>query len=532
MGKNHSRNNENRYCCPSCTAPLSINHKQKTSECFYCRSIFRFTYTRAGIECERIGFWREAGGGNTNERKSSSGPITYPGNERLVFNKDFWLVLILIMTLCLGSIICGSSINNSIDRNGAITASSTALSPSPTWFRLKFPVNKTTPDGWVFTITEITVDNSISNHPVPNKTYIIILLDVLNTKLQNDCLKGDEFFLIDGKNRFPMSQSDLDSAKDRYKRDYPGFFVGLCFDPQEKKRSIMVFNVIETDQEFSLNYSETVIRLGNINALSHPLPTETPTPTNTKSPTSTPTKTPTPLPVGKIDPLRVDGNYVNIRSGPGTDHEVAWVQDVNQDFVFKIVGRNQDNKWLLLQTENGNYGWISAYFINTEGNIDNLSVSTQEAPTLAPTPTPSTTPVPTQPYYLSPPKGIWCSQNSDRGVCAGEIEYRDYLGYSSAGQNSRYIVIAVFVKNIGYSKISVNPFDFTIVMDDNSTFEHAAETYHYKNALQGVNVSPGNLTNGVIVFYVPKDVGPKKLICDGGLWESEIEINFHSPPNK
>ena len=91
-------------------------------------------------------------------------------------------------------------------------------------------------------------------------------------------------------------------------------------------------------------------------------------------------------------------------------------------------------------------------------------------------------------------------------------------------------MFSIAVKNIGLFDISVNPFDFTMVMEDGRTYEHASETYYYNNALQAVEVSPGNSASGGLVFYVPNDVGPRKIICRGGFLESTIEIDLYDKP--
>ena len=48
---------------------------------------------------------------------------------------------------------------------------------------------------------------------------------------------------------------------------------------------------------------------------------------------------------------------VNLREGPGTAY--AAVGSVPENSEVTVVGRNQDNSWLLVKTADGKQGWIT-----------------------------------------------------------------------------------------------------------------------------------------------------------------------------
>jgi hypothetical protein len=71
----------------------------------------------------------------------------------------------------------------------------------------------------------------------------------------------------------------------------------------------------------------------------------------------------------------------NLRSGPGAVYEV--VGQVGQDDVLTIVGQSEDGEWLVVETDEGQTGWLSATLVEVRGKLE--QVVAQAAP---PTPTP------------------------------------------------------------------------------------------------------------------------------------------------
>ena len=253
-----------------------------------------------------------------------------------------------------------------------------------------------------------------------------------------------------------------------------------------------------------------------------PVKTSTPAPTITRTPTITPTS----LQSGSVK--AAVGNFINVRSGPGLDFPIAF--KLEGQATFTIHNRNEQGDWYLIQTASDDRGWVRIDLISAMVESTLLSISSEEIPTLTLAPTNTPTLRPTVAFSAQAPKGTWCAQNNSRGFCVGGIEYKTNIGYTSANAGWRFISIGIGVKNIGLYDISVNPFDFTMVMEDGRTYEHASETYYYSNALQAVEVSPGNSATGALVFYVPNDVGPRKIICRGGFLESTIEIDLYDKP--
>jgi SH3-like domain-containing protein len=102
-----------------------------------------------------------------------------------------------------------------------------------------------------------------------------------------------------------------------------------------------------------------------------PAPTVTPTAT-IPVPTSTPTLTPTSTPV-KAD-LRVTGELINCRFGPGTVYELINELHVGQS--ASVVGRNESSTWWYIRDPGNPNGlcWVSANVTETRGAVDQLPV--------------------------------------------------------------------------------------------------------------------------------------------------------------
>ncbi|MDL2286430.1 SH3 domain-containing protein [Desulfococcaceae bacterium OttesenSCG-928-F15] len=58
--------------------------------------------------------------------------------------------------------------------------------------------------------------------------------------------------------------------------------------------------------------------------------------------------------LAKIDTVVVKRSQVNIRSGPGTNHEVAFL--VEKGVPFRVLSRKGD--WIQVQHADGDKGWI------------------------------------------------------------------------------------------------------------------------------------------------------------------------------
>ena len=105
------------------------------------------------------------------------------------------------------------------------------------------------------------------------------------------------------------------------------------------------------------------------------------------------------------------------------------------------------------------------------------------------------------------------------------------MSFEYAPSNGRYIAFAIAVKNLSDSVIYVNPNDVTFVMADGRTYAYNTNTFSYwATPMEHVEIAPGNISEGGIVFLVPNDVVPWKVIYSGGFFESSVEVNLHEPP--
>ena len=119
-------------------------------------------------------------------------------------------------------------------------------------------------------------------------------------------------------------------------------------------------------------------------------PTNTPT---RRRPTSTPTRVrPTATPTPAQASISIKRN-MNVRRGPGTNYIVLGYATVGEQ--FNINGKNADGSWWRISF-NGKNGWIYAPFV-TAINTRDVPV----VPALAPLPTNTPSPQPTQTQYSS-----------------------------------------------------------------------------------------------------------------------------------
>lgn len=108
--------------------------------------------------------------------------------------------------------------------------------------------------------------------------------------------------------------------------------------------------------------------------------TPVPSPTPTKvlgSNSTTPTgdvaaaNTGGPAPDTALQPQLVAPGAVNIRSGPGVEHQV--IGTLNPNTVMSIIGRNADASWWQINITNGATGWVAASVVSAS-HIDSVPV--------------------------------------------------------------------------------------------------------------------------------------------------------------
>jgi len=556
--------NENFISCPSCEAPIHFDSISNIVQCEYCRSKYKIQLFDNVLNLElvkddpiningqerveknylpenqdekkptqEIFIDKKVG----NELPTQKAKTKSKGNNVLVL----FFVMFMISCFCI-IIILGFSNDNSSSTNGKNTISSdkfgtvllqTATSTltktptnTPTPYLLKLPYNFKSSEGWNFTITNIKILKTLQGEKPKSNYFLIIFLNAQNNTGSSDCLMMNQFTATNGSTKVSMEYYGLDLAHEVYSLDYPGAILGQCVSNGKKEKSILVFDIPNSNSEWSVSFQGKSVKLGKADTILNPPPTATPLPSNTSMPTATPTITPTSLPFGKI--FAPAGNFINVRSGPGVNFSVAFQLEGQTE--FSILNINEQGDWYLIESIKGERGWVRNDLIESTIEPTLLTISTEIFPTLTPTKTPTITPRPTIPFSQQAPKGTWCEQNNTRGVCVGNLEYRSYIGYTSASSEGRFITMGIAIKNISSFDISVSPLDFTMVMEDGRTYDYASETFYFNNALQSVIVAPDNSASGGIVFYVPKSVGPRKIICRAGFLESSITIDLYDKP--
>jgi hypothetical protein len=107
-------------------------------------------------------------------------------------------------------------------------------------------------------------------------------------------------------------------------------------------------------------------------AVATPMPTGTPIPTFTPFPTPIPAFTPTTAPV-QVN-LRVTGELVNCRFGPGTAYELINQLPAGQS--ARVIGRDASfNWWYIRDPGNPNgFCWVSSNVTEVEGVVEDLPV--------------------------------------------------------------------------------------------------------------------------------------------------------------
>jgi hypothetical protein len=309
-------------------------------------------------------------------------------------------------------------------------------------------------------------------------------------------------------------------------------------------------DISEDQQQAEITYTPTPILTTTVEATATSTPA--PTATDTSTPTSTPSPTPTPTPAPAA--LLTTVSEANVRSGPGTEYPIVWTTEAGQ--TIGAYARTESG-WY--QIDFSGEAWIA-------GSLVNLQESQSEIPlalTIPPTPTATFTPTSTrtpnltataqvfarqttiaqqtqtvldatatiEAYVNSAPVGAWCANNNTRRVCVADFRYTQRAGATNAPSNGRFIAFAVGVQNISNSNISANPGHLSLVMEDGRTFEYASQTFSYWSVpLRHTTIAPGDNVQGGLVFLVPNDVAPRRLIYRGGLFESEIQIDLYDPP--
>ena len=68
----------------------------------------------------------------------------------------------------------------------------------------------------------------------------------------------------------------------------------------------------------------------------------------------------------------VTDSAIRIRQGPGTDFEV--MGGLASGTCMQILGRNQDSSWVYIATEENKAGWVAAWLLTIEGDVNGVAV--------------------------------------------------------------------------------------------------------------------------------------------------------------
>lgn len=101
------------------------------------------------------------------------------------------------------------------------------------------------------------------------------------------------------------------------------------------------------------------------------------TPSSSQLPTLTPRQAFTPRPtltatITVTLNACVKDSTIRIRQGPGTEYEV--IGGLVSGTCITILGRNQDSTWAYIVTGDKITGWVAAWLLTIDGNLDRTSI--------------------------------------------------------------------------------------------------------------------------------------------------------------
>jgi len=187
---------------------------------------------------------------------------------------------------------------------------------TPTYYFVQLPASVQSASGWKINLSALDLQTALGTTEPKNKMFLVGLVEIENLTGKSDCITSDQFMLQHGLQKIKMERGPLEAGKSAYARNYPGTILGQCFDANEKKESVLVFDIPATSEDLSLIFQEQTIRLGKIEAIRNPLPTLTQTATVTVTATTivpqtatfTPTLTPTATVIPSVTPRPIATN--------------------------------------------------------------------------------------------------------------------------------------------------------------------------------------------------------------------------------
>ncbi len=319
----------------------------------------------------------------------------------LQVNKLERVMPIAFLVLMLASLACGSTTPAQHTEGVSQTPSTATLiptdtktpnpTPSSSPFTFTLPQKITNGQGLVFMINQIDLLEEIrtdSKSQKPSNGIFLVMLGTISSSAKKfNCLYASDFSLRSGLVQYTMPKQAVKAAQNIYKRDYPGFFLGQCLDPNKTADSYLLFDVPGDSSDLWLKLADAEIQIGSIVGLMTP----TPVPTNTY----TPTPTHAPGPKGRAT------TGVNLRAGPGTDYPK--VGGLKEGESVEVLDRTSDGEWYRVRLPDEQLVWVAADYIAVESKIDVIptisaadipGTPTSPPPTYTPKPRPTSTPAP------------------------------------------------------------------------------------------------------------------------------------------
>jgi capsular polysaccharide biosynthesis protein len=156
-------------------------------------------------------------------------------------------------------------------------------------------------------------------------------------------------------------------------------------------------------------------------------------PTSTSLP-STPSPTPAPV-FGLV--TTPNSQRLNVRAGPSIAYEVVSRLE-NGDEVM-ILQRTPDGDWLEIKTAGQQTGWIASQFIELVGDIKNVPIATDLAPT--------------------PAGRALLPLNIEGGSVSGQLASGQEQWYSFSDENDETVLIFMFTPAVGANQVQFFLFD-------------------------------------------------------------------------
>lgn len=94
--------------------------------------------------------------------------------------------------------------------------------------------------------------------------------------------------------------------------------------------------------------------------------------------------------------------------------------------------------------------------------------------------------------------------NGDVGIAVGSAYFRSSVGGYRARGNGTFVVLYVSVLNRSIPREHANPNNFRLSAPDGTTVPPDTTTYSFDRYFTGVDLNPGQRTDGWLAFYVPK----------------------------